>query len=257
MSEQDGMTGARLEQPGEPEHQGFATAETPAHGGQVVAGTEELIERAIDSVLEQVPETHDEEPEGAAKLQPWAETAAPPSKNKRPLAELLEQYAARVQADPDAVAGRPRGQHPAVAFFARFTPLGRRGDGDGGGGGGGRKRRGRRGRGAAGEGAPQRQQPAQAVASAPPAQPGQAGSGRGRRRRGGAGGGRPAGQQQAPAGQAGTRPQQPPRPAAGGDAQQQQGGGRRSSRGRGRRRRGGGGGGGGAGAGGAPGGATG
>jgi hypothetical protein len=235
MTERDGQAAT----PAEPEHSAFATADTPVHGGEAMAGAEELIERAIDSVLDQVPEAPDDEPEGAAKLQPWAETAAPPSKNKRPLAELLEQYAARVQADPDAVAGRPRGQHPAIAFFARFTPLGGRGDGDGGGG-AGRKRRGRRGRGAAGDGQPQLQPAASAVAVPSTGQPG---SGRRRRRRGGAGGGGRSSAQQAPAGQqAGMRPQQ--RAAGPGDAQQQ-GGGRRSSRGRGRRRRGGGGGGGG------------
>lgn len=228
--------------PEETEHPVFAMADTPVHGGQALAGAEDLIERAIDSVLEQVPvpEGPDEEPEGAAKLQPWAETAAPPSKNKRPLAELLEQFAERVRANPDALAGRPRGQHPAVAFFARFTPVGAgRGESAGG---AGRKRRGRRGRGA--EGAPAQPQPAQAAATvAAPGQPGT--GGRRRRRRGGgagAGAGAPAGA--APAG--GRQPRQPAqrpqgqRPASGTAGPQAQGEARRRSRGRGRRRRGGG-----------------
>jgi hypothetical protein len=144
-----------------PHAPGFAVADTPMRGQAPLPDAEEFIERAIEKVLEQVPEVVDEEPEGSAKLQPWAETAAPPSKNKRPLSELLEQYAARVAAAPDAVAGRPRGQHPIAAFFARFTPQGGgRGAGadvGGGGGGGRRKRRGRRGA-AEGRGGAQPQQ---------------------------------------------------------------------------------------------------
>jgi len=228
----------------------FGTAEIPMHGEQAMADAEELIERAIDSVLEQVPEVVDEEPEGAAKLQPWAETAAPPSKNKRPLAELLEQYAARVRAEPDAVAGRPRGQHPVAAFFARFTPSSVRGGAGGGdAGGGGRKRRGRRGRGAGGP------EPVQAVQSAVAtagrgsgdAQPaGGGGGGRRRRRRGGGGGGGGrTGEGQTPTTQ-GQAQRTPRLPGQQRSAPPGEGGARRSGRGRGRRRRGGGGGGGGA-----------
>jgi len=260
VSEQQGPDGVP---PETTEHPTFAVADTPVHGGQVLAGAEELIERAIDSVLEQVPlpEGPDEDPEGAAKLQPWAETAAPPSKNKRPLAELLEQFAERVRADPDAVAGRPRGQHPAVAFFARFAPVGGgRGEGAGGGGGGGagggRKRRGRRGRGAA-EGPVTQARPTQTAA--PVAAPGPPGTGRRRRRRGGGGGGAGAGTGGGgaatggrPGGQQAQRPPgQPPATSSGG-AQAQRAEGRRRSRGRGRRRRGGGGGSAGDGGGGGP-----
>jgi len=188
---------------------GFAVADTPVHGSTPLADAEQFIERAIESVLEQVPDVADEEPEGSAKLQPWAETAAPPSKNKRPLSELLDQYAARVAAEPDAVAGRPRGQHPVAAFFARFTPQGggRAAEGPASGGGRGRRRRGRRGapQGAAPtpqpQGAPQqgrqprgpRPQQGEPRPQRPAAQPQGAADGkrgpRRRRRRGGRGGG--------------------------------------------------------------------
>ena len=89
------------------------------------------MQRAIESVLEQVPDLGDEaSPEESPKYQPWAETVAPPSKNKRPLAELLAEYEARIAADPDARAGAPAAKHPATAFFERFDqgrkPPGRR-----------------------------------------------------------------------------------------------------------------------------------
>lgn len=195
---------------------GFAVADTPVHGTPPLPDAEDFIERAIESVLEQVPEVADDAPEGSAKLQPWAETAAPPSKNKRPLSELLEQYAARVAADPEAVAGRPRGQHPVAAFFARFTPQGGGRSAEGAGGGRGRRRRGRRGAPQEAAPAPQKQQPA--------AQ--QRGGGRPPR------GPRPQGEQRPPR-QPGAAPQE---------------GGQRRSRHRRRRGRGGGGGGGGGGA---------
>jgi len=133
---------------------------------------EDFIERAIESVLDQVPDVTDEEPEGSAKLQPWAETAAPPSKDKRPLSELLEQYAARVAAAPDAVAGRPRGQHPVAAFFARFTPQrgGARADA-GEGAARSRRRRGRRGMPDAGRGTATPQPAATPPAARPPRGP--------------------------------------------------------------------------------------
>jgi hypothetical protein len=233
----------------------FPTADTPVQGSAPLADAEEFVERAIESVLDQVPDVGDEEPEGSAKLQPWAETAAPPSKYKRPLSELLEQYAARVAAAPDAVAGRPRGQHPVAAFFARFTPLGGgRGAADAGAGGGrGRRRRGGRGAGAtvlAGEapGAGTPRGGAPAGAQAPSGQPRRRRRGRGGqdRAQGGAPGGARGGAQ-GPAragvidGGRGQRPQQgagqagSPPPAGDGTP-------RRRSRGRGRRRRGGGGG---------------
>ena len=53
-----------------------------------------LVARAIESVLEQVPGSIDSAiPEaGSSKLQPWAETAGPLGRNKRPLEELLVEY---------------------------------------------------------------------------------------------------------------------------------------------------------------------
>ena len=81
-----------------------------------------IVQRAIDSVLEQLPNLSDDpvDPEKSAKYQPWADTVAPPSKNKRPLSELLAEYAARIAADPEAVAGTPNARHPVAAFFDRF-----------------------------------------------------------------------------------------------------------------------------------------
>jgi len=220
----------------------------PLPGGPPLSDAEEFIERAIESVLEQVPDVADAEPEGSAKLQPWAETAAPPSKNKRPLAELLEQYAARVRAEPEAVAGRPRGQHPVAAFFARFVPKEGRAAGSpaaGGSGAGGRRKRSQRGGGAGGgpagvAGVAPQPRAQGGVPGARPAGDGGGGGqgstpGRGRRRRrgggggGGSGGGTGAG--------AGERPAQQPRPpqSSASASGQPGGGGRRRSRRRGRR----------------------
>jgi len=83
--------------------------------------TQDLIEMAIESVLEQVPEVAEEEAaERSVKYQPWADTAAPPAKNKRPIGEMLAELAARVAEAPDAVAQRPGAKHPSVVFFDRF-----------------------------------------------------------------------------------------------------------------------------------------
>lgn len=81
---------------------------------------ETLAELAIESVLEQVPDVADAEPDVGSKYQPWADTAAPPAKNKRPLEELLDGYRDRVAQAPEARAGKPQGKHPAAAFFDRF-----------------------------------------------------------------------------------------------------------------------------------------
>ncbi|HEX4578664.1 MAG TPA: hypothetical protein VH498_01555 [Candidatus Dormibacteraeota bacterium] len=151
-----------------------------------------MVARAIESVLDQVPGSIDSAvPEaGTAKLQPWAETAAPVGRNKRPLEELLVELGERVTADPDARATLPSARHPAIAFFDRF---GRGGRGQpssdtapAGAEPGGRRRRRRRGGGGVG---------GQAPAGAAAAQPGgtaerSPSSGRRRRRgRGGGGGG--------------------------------------------------------------------
>ncbi|HEV7466523.1 MAG TPA: hypothetical protein VGP96_09480 [Candidatus Dormibacteraeota bacterium] len=182
-----------------------------------------LVQRAIDSVLEQIPDLGDPvSPENSAKYQPWAEKFAPASKNKRPLDELLAEYAARIAANPGAVAGTPSAKHPVAAFFDRFgQPRGKTT---------GSRRRGRGGRGG-GQGAP---------AAPPPPQ-----------------------QQQPPRRQQPQQPQQPrqqrqPRPPETAAAQQPPAEGksaaarRRRRRPSGRRGRGGGGGGGGGGEGGSP-----
>jgi hypothetical protein len=191
-----------------------------------------LVARAIESVLDQVPGAVDTSlGEGAAaKLQPWAETAAPVGRNKRPLEELLVELEERVAADPEARADLPRTRHPALAFFDRFGRGGAgQGGSDGSGGttdGGNRRRRRRRGGGAgrAGQASEAAPAPAGATADRPPGS-------RRRSRRGRGGGGAPwpnaAGD--------GGRPQGQP---ADGQSRQPGGGGRRR---RGRRGRSGGG----------------
>jgi hypothetical protein len=82
---------------------------------------QDLVEMAIESVLEQVPEVGDaESADRSVKYQPWADTAAPPAKNKHPISDMIAEYSARVAQTPDAVAQRPGGKHPSIAFFDRF-----------------------------------------------------------------------------------------------------------------------------------------
>jgi hypothetical protein len=155
-----------------------------------------LVARAIESVLDQVPGSVDTtlpEP-GSAKLQPWAETAAPVGRNKRPLEELLAELEQRVAADPGARATLPRTRHPALAFFDRFgRQAGQPATGSPAGDGGSRRRRSRRGGGQGG-------QPAETVAAAAgaPADRPRGGRRRSRRGRGGGGGGGGGGAAQAP-----------------------------------------------------------
>jgi hypothetical protein len=83
-----------------------------------------LIARALESVLETVPEVPGGDvstPEQSPTAQPWAETAAPPGRNKRPLEALLEEYAARVASAPNAVAPRPAETHPAEAYLESLS----------------------------------------------------------------------------------------------------------------------------------------
>ena len=83
-----------------------------------------LIARAIERVLDTVPDLPGGDvaaPDTGPKAQPWAETAAPPGRNKRPLEELLAEYAARVEAAPGAIAGQPRQEHPAAAYLERLS----------------------------------------------------------------------------------------------------------------------------------------
>ena len=163
-----------------------------------------LVARAIESVLDQVPGALDTSvPDAAsAKLQPWAETAAPVGRNKRPLAELLVELEQRVAADPQARATLPRTRHPALAFFDRFgrtsaQPAGGAPAGEGG----GRRRRRRRGGGQTGPAVEAAPATAGGAAERPPG-----GRRRSRRGRGGGGGG--------------GAPPQPPGPTAAGTPRQ-------------------------------------
>jgi hypothetical protein len=172
-----------------------------------------LVARAIESVLDQVPGRVDTSvpDSGTAKLQPWAETAAPVGRNKRPLEELLVELEARVAADPQARATLPRARHPALAFFDRFgrTPAQPSTAGEGG----SRRRRRRRGGGGGG----QTSQPVEAGAAAVDRPQG----GRRRSRRGRGGGEGAAPRVAGPAGagpprQEGSAPGQPRAPGSGG-----------------------------------------
>lgn len=119
-----------------------------------------LIARAIESVLGAVPEIPGSDAlaaEASPKSQPWAETAAPPASDKRPLEAVLAEYEARVAAAPGAHAGHPNEPHPGDAYLEKLSPAprstgkrpkrrwqggrkrrgGRGGRGGGGGGGGG------------------------------------------------------------------------------------------------------------------------
>jgi hypothetical protein len=155
----------------------------------MVDDADRMVARAIESVLDQVPGTVDTSlPDvTSAKLQPWAETAAPVGRNKRPLEELLVELEQSVAADPQARATLPRTRHPALAFFDRF---GRTAGQPAGGAptseGGSRRRRRRRGGGGGGQaGTPM--QATTAPAASPPDRP-QGGRRRSRRGRGGGGG---------------------------------------------------------------------
>jgi uncharacterized membrane protein YgcG len=119
-----------------------------------------LIARAIESVLDAVPEIPGSDmlaAEASPKSQPWAETAAPPASDKRPLETVVAEFEARVAAAPNARAGHPNEPHPGAAYLEKLSPAprttakrpkrrwqggrkrrgGRGGRGGGGGGGGG------------------------------------------------------------------------------------------------------------------------
>ena len=69
-----------------------------------------LIARAIESVLDAVPELPGGDllaAEASPKSQPWAETAAPPASDKRPLETVLAEYEARVAARREPAPGIP------------------------------------------------------------------------------------------------------------------------------------------------------
>jgi hypothetical protein len=84
-----------------------------------------LIARAIESVLDAVPEIPGTDlisVEASPKSQPWAETAAPPASDKRPLETVLAEFEARVAASPGARAGHPGGPHPGEAYLEKLSP---------------------------------------------------------------------------------------------------------------------------------------
>jgi len=93
-------------------------------GGDGAAEADRLIARALESVLDAVPEIPGGEltpVETAPNVQPWAETAAPAGKNKRPLGELLAELEASVAAQPGARARVPGEVHPADAYLASLS----------------------------------------------------------------------------------------------------------------------------------------
>jgi uncharacterized membrane protein YgcG len=87
-----------------------------------------LIARAIESVLDAVPEIPGGDllaAEASPKSQPWAETAAPPASDKRPLAAVVAEYEARVAATPGARASHPNEPHPGEAYLEKLSPASR------------------------------------------------------------------------------------------------------------------------------------
>jgi len=145
-------------------------------GGGADLEADRLIAKALRSVLDSVPELPGGElvpADASPKSQPWAETAAPPGRNKRPLEELVAELEARVAAAPGAVAGAPAEKHSADAFLDRFAPQSPQ-----------RAGRGRRRRGRGGQPQPQQRQPQQRQPAAETPERQRAGRRRGRRRRG-------------------------------------------------------------------------
>jgi len=83
--------------------------------------SEELVARAIRALTHSLPGTEETgPPPEATTSQPWAETASPSSKNKRPLDTVLAELAAQVEASPQARAKLPNDPHPSVTFYDRF-----------------------------------------------------------------------------------------------------------------------------------------
>ena len=89
------------------------------------AEADRMIARAIESVLDAIPELPGSDilgAEASPKAQPWAETAAPPASDKRPLEAVLAEYEARVAAAPGARAGHPGEPHPGEAYLEKLSP---------------------------------------------------------------------------------------------------------------------------------------
>jgi hypothetical protein len=94
------------------------SAGASANGG----GSDDLVARTIRELIQSVP-GEDEAGAGTeapVTSQPWAETASPSSKSKRPLEAILAEYEERVRAAPEARAELPADPHPSVTFYARF-----------------------------------------------------------------------------------------------------------------------------------------
>lgn len=92
------------------------------------AEADRLIARAIESVLDAVPEIPGTDliaAEASPKAQPWAETAAPPASDKRPLEAVLAEYESRIAATPGAKAGHPNEPPPGVAYLEKLSPAAR------------------------------------------------------------------------------------------------------------------------------------
>jgi hypothetical protein len=92
------------------------------------AEADRLIARAIESVLDAVPEIPGTDliaAEASPKAQPWAETAAPSASDKRPLEAVIAEYEARVAASPGAKAGHPNEPSPGVAYLEKLSPAAR------------------------------------------------------------------------------------------------------------------------------------
>jgi uncharacterized membrane protein YgcG len=84
-----------------------------------------LIARAIESVLDAVPEIPGGDmisADASPKSQPWAETAAPPASDKRPLETVVAEFEARVASSPGARAGHPNEPHPGTAYLEKLSP---------------------------------------------------------------------------------------------------------------------------------------
>src|SRR5580700_2958206 len=84
-----------------------------------------LIARAIESVLDAVPEIPGGDmisADASPKSQPWAETAAPPASDKRPLETVVAELEARVASSPGARAGHPNEPHPGTAYLEKLSP---------------------------------------------------------------------------------------------------------------------------------------
>lgn len=87
-----------------------------------LSNPDDLISRAMASLIHQANPNEEEAPaEESPKMQPWAETASPTGKNKRPLEALVAEFEARVAAAPEAKAAIPHAPPPSETYFDRFT----------------------------------------------------------------------------------------------------------------------------------------